>query len=139
MTTSNHSWLNGLLRLSPDRLIRRIAFYPLIIMLLALALWLAISPLLVPWLQPFAEFVIQHRSPIRVLTAALAFICASFFFWPRESAKLAGRWNIYVGLAFASFFVQYLLRYVDLRWKGVAGAAAIHDGTYMLFAPRPSR
>ncbi|HXQ73990.1 MAG TPA: hypothetical protein VN844_26035, partial [Pyrinomonadaceae bacterium] len=69
----------------------------------------------------------QNRALIRVLTAVTALLFASFFFWPREGSRLVGRWNDYVGLAFATIFVQYLLRFVELKvdsFHSVGGSPA---------------
>jgi hypothetical protein len=90
----------------------------------AVIVWLILSPRLLLWLPPFVEFVAQHRGPIRILSALLALLCASFFFWPREGEWLVGRWNDFVGLAFATFFIQYLLRYLGLM--APEAASAIH-------------
>src|SRR5258708_2398153 len=72
--------------------------------------------------QPFAEFVITHRSLIRAATAIMAAMSALFFFWPRDGGRLAGWWSGFVGLAFTTFLVQYSLRFIDPRAQSAFSA-----------------
>jgi len=81
--------------------------------------------------QPFAELVITHRSLIRLGTAITAVLSALFCFWPRNGGRLAGWWSGFVGLAFATFFVQYSLRFIDQQLPSALGPTAlyiIHQG-----------
>ena len=88
-------------------------------------LWLISSTNFWPTVAPpFAEFVITHRSLVRLASAVVAAASALFFFWPREGGRLAGRWGDYVGLAFTMFFVQYGLRFIELQLSGSVSLAA---------------
>lgn len=68
--------------------------------------------------QPYAELILQHPSLIRLSTCILCSGCAWFFFWPREGSRFIGRWSDYVGLAFATFAVQYGFRFSEIQLKG---------------------
>ena len=68
--------------------------------------------------QPYAEFVIQHPSLVRLSTFGVSAACAWFIMWPREGGRYVGRWSDYVGIAFITFAVQYGLRYIELQLKG---------------------
>jgi hypothetical protein len=128
LTTARAIWVSKWPKLTLLRRVGRIGLGLSVLVILAILSWFILSPWLLPRLLPFAEFVIQHRSIIRILTAVLALLCALFFFWPREVANLVGRWNKYVGLAFATFFIQYFLRYLDFKWRGHIGAPVVHYG-----------
>jgi signal transduction histidine kinase len=75
------------------------------------------------WLvaQPYAKLIFQHPSLVRFFTCILCSGCAAFFFWPREGGRFIGRWSDYVGLAFASFAVQYVFRFTEIRLEGHIG------------------
>lgn len=119
-----HRWLNGLHDLASIGLVSRIVLYLPLALLLIFAVWYVFWTRFLP-LQ-FVVFIIQHGSPIRLVTAALALVYASVFFWPKDLTKLVGRWNYYVGLVFATFFVQFLFRYFDLAWARTDSALAVH-------------
>src|ERR1043166_3600648 len=127
-TRVSHSWFDRWRSSAFNHRATRISMYFFIIALLIFGLWVVFWPTFLPWLPQFAELVLQHRSPIRVLTACLALICALVFFWPREITRLVGGWNYYVGLAFGTFFVQYFLRYIDYKIVGPAGPLTVHVG-----------
>ncbi|HEY9282877.1 MAG TPA: ATP-binding protein [Pyrinomonadaceae bacterium] len=97
----------------------------LVLLYLLIACWLMASPQLWP-VAPFSEFILQHPALIRLFTAIIAAFCALFFFWPREGRHLVGRWNDYVGLAFATFCVQYTLRLVENQLEGVVTEVTLH-------------
>lgn len=73
--------------------------------------------------RPYAELIIQHPSLVRLFTFILCSGCAWFFFWPREGSRFIGRWSDYVGLAFASFAVQYLFRFIEIRLEHPDGSS----------------
>lgn len=80
--------------------------------------------------QPYAELIIQHPSLIRFSTFVLCSGCAWFLFWPREGTRFIGRWSDYVAFAFATFAVQYGLRFTELKLEGIVSPAfqsTFHD------------
>src|SRR5215213_2543127 len=68
--------------------------------------------------QPYAELIIQHSAPVKFFTCILCSGCAWFFLWAREGSRFIGRWGDYVGLAFATFAVQYAFRLFDTDESG---------------------
>jgi signal transduction histidine kinase len=68
--------------------------------------------------QPYAAIIIQHPAAVRFFTCILCSGCAWFFFWPREGSRFIGRWSDYIGLAFATFAVQYGFRFIDILLDG---------------------
>src|SRR5215467_13499072 len=107
----SHRWHNGPQDLASIRLVSRIALYLPLALLLIFAVWYVFWTRFLP--VPFVDFIIQHKNAVRMFTAVAALACASVFFWPKELTKLVGRWNYYVGVAFGTFFVQFLFRSVQ--------------------------
>jgi signal transduction histidine kinase len=88
--------------------------------LLLVVFWLVFLTDFLSLTQPVAELVITNPSLIRLLSAATALLYASLFFLPREGSRLVGKWNDYVGLAFATISIQYGLRFVAWTFRDVA-------------------
>lgn len=66
---------------------------------------------LLPHLLPaLAEINDKYGLYVRLTNALLSLMCAAFLLWPTKGGKLVGGWNVYVGAAFFTFFVQYSLR-----------------------------
>lgn len=65
-------------------------------------------------LSTLSGISVGYPEYVRLTNSVLAAICAAFLLWPREGSRLVGRWNDYVGLAFAIFAVFYGLRFVAL-------------------------
>lgn len=99
--------------------------------------WITILLLIIPFLAiawfllnawsvalPFARLFSDYPSLVRFTTAVLCAICALFFLWPREGARLVGRWGDYVGLAFLTLSVQYALRFSQLQIAGFLNSTA---------------
>src|ERR1700752_1019210 len=85
--------------------------------------------------QPYAEIIIQHPSLIRLSTCLLCCGCAWFLCWPREGSRFIGRWSDYVALAFATYAIQYGLRFIELRFEEIASPAFnkyFHDATSLI-------
>lgn len=88
--------------------------------LLVISLWLvafAAIPLHQATLLTLSGITGTYPLYIRLTNCVIAAICAAFLLWPREGSRLVGGWNDYVGLAFATFSVQYGIRVIAFRLK----------------------
>jgi len=88
--------------------------------------------------QPYAELIVQYPSLIRFSTFLLCSGCTWFLFWPREGSRFIGRWSDCVALAFATFALQYLLRFTELKLEGVLSPtlrpALHHAASFVVYA-----
>src|SRR5688572_32210554 len=85
------------------------------------AIIFVLGPFSAVWrgLQPYAELIVEHPSLVRFSTCLLCAGCAWFLFWPREGSRFVGRWSDCVALAFATFALQYGLRFTELRLESI--------------------
>ena len=92
---------------------------------------------LLPHLLPALAEIINDKNGlyVRLTNALLSLMCAAFLLWPAKGGKLVGGWNVYVGAAFFTFFVQYSLRSslsAAIVWNGNATDVAIRVLTFVV-------
>jgi signal transduction histidine kinase len=63
-------------------------------------------------LKGLSDITLIYPAYIKLTNCILAAICGAFLMWPKESGRLVGNWNRYVGVAFFTFSVQYGLRFL---------------------------